>query len=219
MVGMVRRYELTDAAWARVEPLFPGQPRRGGRWLDHRRVMNGILWKLATDTPWRDLPERYGHWKSVYERYRWAADGTFDLLLSHVQVHDDSLGRIDWAVSVDSTIVRADQHVAGAREKGEPVETNRQALGRSRGGLTTKVHLAVDGRGLPLALAVTGGNVNDCTVSPQVMDAIYVPVGARGRPRSTPGHVITDRAYSSRAIRVALRQRGIATTILERADQ
>ncbi|GAB2869141.1 hypothetical protein GCM10022221_82350 [Actinocorallia aurea] len=81
--------------------------------------MNGILWKLATGVPWRDLPERYGNWKTVYERYRrWAADGTFDRLLEHVQVHDDAVGRLDWSVSIDSTIVRAHQHAAGARKKG-----------------------------------------------------------------------------------------------------
>ncbi|WP_157429595.1 IS5 family transposase, partial [Actinomadura oligospora] len=95
MAGVIRRHELTDAAWVRIEPLLPGHPRQGGRWVDHRTVLNGILWKLATGAPWRDLPERYGNWKTVYERYRrWAADGTFDSLLEHVQVHDDSVGRI-----------------------------------------------------------------------------------------------------------------------------
>lgn len=118
---VVRRHELTDAAWRRIEPLLPAQPARGGRWVDHRTVLNGILWKLATGVPWRDLPERYGNWKTVYERYRrWAADGTFDAILTHVQVHDDSVGRIDWTVSVDSTIVRAHQHAAGAHKKGNP---------------------------------------------------------------------------------------------------
>ncbi|GAB2860049.1 hypothetical protein GCM10022221_69530 [Actinocorallia aurea] len=119
MACMVRRHELTDAARARVEPLLPAQAARGGRWLDHRTVLNGILWKLVTGVPWRDLPERYGNWKTVYERYRrWAGDGTFDRLLEHVPVHDDAIGRLDWSVSIDSTIVRAHQHAAGARKKG-----------------------------------------------------------------------------------------------------
>lgn len=119
MVVMVRRHELTDVAWQRIEPLLPAQPARGGRWLDHRTVLNGMLWKLATGAPWRDLPERYGNWKTVYERYRrWAADGTFDRILAHLQVHDDAVGRLDWTVSIDSTIVRAHQHATGARKKG-----------------------------------------------------------------------------------------------------
>ena len=55
---MVKRGELTDEAWARIAPLLPENGRRGGRWRDHREVVNGILWKLRTGAPWRDLPER-----------------------------------------------------------------------------------------------------------------------------------------------------------------
>lgn len=151
-------------------------------------MLNGILWKPATGAPWRDLPDRYGNWKTVYERYRrWVADGTFDAFLTHVQVHDDSAGRIDWTVSVASTIVRAPARRRSS-QKGEPDGTSpasgsSQALGRSRGGLTTKVHLAVDGRGLPLSIVLTPGNVNDCTAFPQVLAAIRV----RGPVRAVLG--------------------------------
>ena len=69
---MVGRGELTDKAWAQLAPLLPGNQRRGGRWRDHRTVINGILWKLRTGAPWRDLPERYRPWQSVATRfYRW----------------------------------------------------------------------------------------------------------------------------------------------------
>ncbi len=94
-----------------------------------------------------------------------------------------------------------------------------QALGRSRGGLTTKIHLACDGRGLPLAVVVTPGNVNDSTVFGTVMDELRVPRTGAGRPRRRPDAVIADKAYSSRAIRQALRRRGIQAVIPERADQ
>lgn len=113
-------------------------------------------------------------------------------------------------------------------EKGEPGEDKledlqrsaaEQALGRSRGGLTTKVHLAVDGRGLPLSVVVTAGNVNDSTVFDTVLDAIRVPRATTGRPRRRPDRVLADKAYSSRAIRAGLRRRGIRATIPERADQ
>ncbi len=89
-----------------------------------------MLWKLATGAPWRDLPERYGNWKTVYERYRrWtAADGTFDAILEYLQVHDDAVGRLDWTISIDSTIVRAHQHAAGARKKGNPRGRNRHII-------------------------------------------------------------------------------------------
>lgn len=96
---------------------------------------------------------------------------------------------------------------------------DRQALGRSRGGLTTKVHLACDGRGLPLAVLVTPGNVNDSTAFDAVLDAVRVPRTGVGRPRRRPDTVIADKAYSSRAIRRTLRLRGIRAVIPERADQ
>lgn len=93
------------------------------------------------------------------------------------------------------------------------------ALGRSRGGLTSKIHLACDGLGRPLALVVTGGNINDCTQFTAVMEAIRVPRLGPGRPRVRPDHVLGDKGYSSKAIRAWLRRHGIGHTIPERADQ
>jgi transposase len=69
---MVGRGELTDMAWGVIEPLLPENQQRGGQWRDHRMVINGILWKLRTGAPWRDLPERYGAWQTCADRlYRW----------------------------------------------------------------------------------------------------------------------------------------------------
>jgi transposase len=82
-------------------------------------VINAILWKLRTGAPWRDLPERYGPWKTAHERLRiWTSDGTWDRILDHVIVKDDSVGNVEWTVSIDSSSVRAHQHSAGARKKG-----------------------------------------------------------------------------------------------------
>lgn len=101
----------------------------------------------------------------------------------------------------------------------DPPREAGQALGRSRGGLTTKVHLATDGRGLPLGIVVTPGNVNDSTVFDRLLNAVRVPRMSAGRPRRRPETVIADKAYSSRAIRSGLRRRGIRAVIPERADQ
>ncbi|GGW86665.1 hypothetical protein GCM10010350_83810 [Streptomyces galilaeus] len=80
-------------------------------------MINGVLYRVRTGVQWRDLPERFGPWETVYKRHRrWSADGTWAMLLSKVQSAEDAAGRIDWEVSVDSTAVRAHQHAAGARK-------------------------------------------------------------------------------------------------------
>ena len=100
---MVGRGELTAKAWDWIEPLLPKNGRRGKQWQDHRRVINGILWKLRTGAPWRDLPERYGPWQTCYDRFaRWRRDGTWDRLLAHAQTESDAIGEVVWEVSVDT---------------------------------------------------------------------------------------------------------------------
>jgi transposase len=79
---VVRRGELTDKAWARIEPLLPVTDGRGHPWRDHREVIDGILWRLRTGAPWRDVPERYGPWQTCHERFkRWEEEGTWARLL------------------------------------------------------------------------------------------------------------------------------------------
>ncbi len=111
------RGDLTNAEWDRLESFLPSGGARGGRWSDHRRVINGVLYRVRTGVQWRDLPERFGPWETVYKRHRrWSADGTWKMLLSRIQAAEDAVGGIDWDVSVDSTVVRAHQHAAGARK-------------------------------------------------------------------------------------------------------
>lgn len=93
------------------------------------------------------------------------------------------------------------------------------ALGRSRGGWTSKLHLICDGRGLPLSIGVTSGNVNDTTMFSAALAEIRVPRHGPGRPRTRPDQVLGDKGYSSRANRSLLARRGIRATIPERADQ
>lgn len=97
-----------------------GSAADGSSGAGRRQVVNGILRKLSTGAAWRDLPERYGPWKTICERFRrWSADGTCDRLLAHAQQHSDAVGAVDWTVvCLDSTTVRAHQHAAGARKRG-----------------------------------------------------------------------------------------------------
>jgi transposase len=127
----VGRGELTDRAWTQIEPLLPVARGRSGRWQDHRRVINGILWKLRTGAPWRDLPERYGPWQTCYDRFRrWQRDGTWDRLLADAQTKNDAVGQVEWVVSVDGSVIRAHQHAAGARHRRARADRHRQR-GRS----------------------------------------------------------------------------------------
>ena len=116
---MLDRHDLTDKEWARLEPLLPDRnPRRGGRWVDHRLILNGVFWRTRTGSPWRDLPGEYGHWKTAYNRHRrWSADGTYSRILDELRRDADQGEGVDWAVGVDGAVVRAHQHAAGARRE------------------------------------------------------------------------------------------------------
>ncbi|MFJ9790627.1 IS5 family transposase [Streptomyces globosus] len=212
---------LTDAQWARIESLLPDRtPKRGGRWRDHREVIDAIAYKFQTGTQWVHLPEKYGNWRGVYNRLRMrAVDGTWERVFTALVARADADEDLNWAVSVYSTIVRAHQHAAGARKKGPPAgEPDDHAIGRSRGGLTTKIHLAADDRCRPLAFHLTAGQAGDAPAFTDVMARLRVP-RRRGRPRTRPDVVLADKAYTSRAIREHLRKRGIRAVIPVPADQ
>ncbi|MEG8281218.1 IS5 family transposase [Streptomyces sp. AHA2] len=239
------RGDLTDVEWERLLPFLPVSNGRCGRWRDHRQVIDGILHRVRTGVQWRDLPERFGPWKTVYERHRlWSADGTWERLLQQVQAAADEAGEIDWDISVDSTIVRAHQHAAGAhrptsgaRFKGgrdgrtperDAVAAPRrppggdgaggEGLGRSRGGFTSKIHLSADGRCRPLSLVLTPGQRADYTQFKPVLEKIRIPRVGPGRPRKKPDSLAADRAYSNGPCREYLRRRGIRHTIPEKTD-
>lgn len=114
---MSDRDVITDEAWVFIAPLLPDSTgRRGGQWRDHRQVIEGIAWRYRTGSPWRDLPARFGPWQTAWKRHnQWSADGTWQRLVTAAQTHADAAGDLDWLVAVDSTIVRAHQHAAGAR--------------------------------------------------------------------------------------------------------
>ena len=113
---MFRREEITDRACQEIGPLSPQYGKSGVEWRDHRTVVNRILWKLCTGSPWRDLPERYySPWHTCFNHFNhWRRDGTWDRLLAHAQSKSDAVVEIEWEVSVDDTVVRAHQHAAGA---------------------------------------------------------------------------------------------------------
>lgn len=130
---MGRRHELTDAQWAALAPLLPPQRAATGRPAkDHRTILNGILWRMRTGAPWRDLPERYGPWQSVYTRFRrWQRAGVWDRVLAALQAAADERGELDWDLHfLDGTTIRAHPHAAGAK-RGAAIKPSAAAAGAS----------------------------------------------------------------------------------------
>ncbi|MFI9636027.1 IS5 family transposase [Nocardia sp. NPDC051929] len=229
-LAVTARADLTDAQWARLEPLLP-TPKRPGRpsgWT-RRRLLDGIRWRIRVGCPWRDVPPQYGSWQAIYALFRrWTRAGVWAAVLRQLQAIADAAAQIGWLVSVDSTIMRAHPHAAGARRHGdrqvEPpgghrAEPTDHALGRSRGGWGTKLHLACEHGLRPLSLLLTAGQAGDSPQFAAVLDSIRVPRLGRGRARVRPDRVLADKAYSSAANRAYPRERGIPATIPVPADQ
>ena len=115
----MERHALSDAQWARLRPLLPPPPAGRGRpRRDDRLVVAGILWRLATGVPWRDLPASFGPWKTVYSRFRrWQRAGVWERVLATLQAEADARGELDWSLHfLDGTVIRAHQHAAGAKK-------------------------------------------------------------------------------------------------------
>lgn len=118
----MRRHELTDEKWELLKELLPPSSAQGRPKRDRRQILNGIFWILRTGAPWRDLPERYGPWKTVYHVFnQWRKDGTWDRMVQALQVRLDREGRIEWDLwCIDGTTIRATRAAAGGGKKGAP---------------------------------------------------------------------------------------------------
>lgn len=118
----MERHALSDEQWSRLRPLLPPPPTGRGRpRRDDRLIVDAIIWRLATGVPWRDLPERFGSWRTVYSRFRrWQQAGVWERVLATLQAQADAAGDLDWARHfLDGTTVRAHQHAAGAQKGAE----------------------------------------------------------------------------------------------------
>lgn len=122
---MSRSAVLLDAHWELIEPFMPSSDgKRGNRFGDHRRIVEGVVYRFRTGIAWRDLPEQFGPWQTVWKRHRrFSQDGTWDRIHTALLARADAAGEIDWSVSVDSTINRAHQHGTNiTRDTGGAVE-------------------------------------------------------------------------------------------------
>jgi transposase len=154
---------------------------------DLRLMVEAMLYRMRVGCPWRDLPAEFGYWNSIYQKFnRWSSKNKLVTIFKSL-VQDPEL---EWEF-IDGSIIRAHQHSAGAA-----CEAN-QAIGKSVGGNTTKIHMAVDAYGLPIEFDLTGGEVHDSQAAPELI--------ARLPPAD---YTIADKGYDSEEIRVLIREKG-----------
>ncbi len=163
---MGKRHEVSDEEWAVLDSVIPKPTARTGRPArDRREMLNGLLWILCTGAQWRDLPERFGPWATVYCRFNaWRKAGIYDAILDVLHVRLDQAGRSTGSCGASTARrcgVRGRRRRVKKSLKTHPDEPADHALGRSRGGFGAKFHIVTDGKGTPLAVEVTAGQVHD----------------------------------------------------------
>nr|WP_139832119.1 IS5 family transposase [Mesorhizobium sp. Root552] len=193
-----QRSHLTDFEWRMIAPLLPNKPRGVPR-VDDRRVLNGIFWVLRSSAPWRDLPERYGPRTSCYNRFvRWRKAGVWDRLMDAItKAHDGK------AQMIDTSVVRVHQQGANGK-KGD----RDHCLGRSRGGLTTKIHAFVDAQGRPIKLTLSAGQKSDIASAEDLI--VDLPEGAM---------LLADKGYDANALRTVVKDRRAWANIPPKSDR
>ena len=213
------RHDLTDREFNAIRNLLPAQkkPRRGRPWSDHRTIINGILWILQTGSPWRDLPGEFGKWQTVYNRFRrWIKENLWDRIFSQLLHRVDSLGHIDRTLwCVDGSVIRAHRSASGKLLQSEEND-GLNALGRSRGGYSTKLHVLTDSKGSLLAVTATAGQRNESTEFENLLANCELSLHRKAkRPKALAG----DKGYSSNAIRATIRKLSIADVIPTRSNE
>ena len=191
----MRRHEITDDHWNRINNLLPGREGDAGVTAkDNRLFINAVLWIAKTGAPWRDLPERFGNWNSVWRRFdRWARKGVWERIFRELQDPD-----LEWLL-LDSTVIRAHQHAAGT--KGVPREDRNKKPWADPGGFSTKIHVSVSGLGLPVEIRLTPGQKADVTQAEPLLEG-YSPVA-----------VIADKAYDSDPLVNSIETKGAEAVI------
>lgn len=210
----MRRKQVSEGEWAKIQGLLPNNSGKLGRnYRDHRQVVEGILWRLRVGAPWRDIPDDFGPWSTVYCRYRtWIKSGLWHQIFQYVHTLCDDGQQLDWSAHfVDGTIVRAHQKAAGA--------TNGDSgLGWSRGGLTTKIHVRFDRKGYLLNVEVTEGHRNEITAFEKLMNSGAVK-RKWGRPKLRPDAVVGDKGYNANWLRKWASNKHMACVVPKRSNQ
>ena len=188
-------YDLTGGQWERIQPLLPpektgkkGRPRK-----DNRMMLNGMLWMNHSGAQWRQLPKRYGPWQSIYARFaKWCSDGIWEHVFSALNQDADTEN-----LSIDSTCVKVRESSNGGEKTGN------KAVGRTKGGLNTKIHAIVDGLGNPVVFLLSPGNDNDSTHAIELMSMTDI----------AGSNLLGDKAYGTKEILTYIKEHGAAAVI------
>jgi len=185
---------LTDKRWQKLLQVMKNTGRIYNK-SEHRMTFEGILYRLRTGIPWRDLPTEFGDWSTVYRHFNlWSKKGLLDLLFKELS----KLSDYDW-VFADGSIVKAHQHSAGAATQ------DNECIGKSRGGNSTKIHLVVDSGGLPIYFELTESQRNDIARAKSLVDHL-----------KEVNIFIADKGYDSDALRAYVDSKGGETIIPKR---
>ena len=186
------RLMLTDEHWSKLRLIM----------LEHgiydksnlRMMVEGMLYRMRVGCPWRDLPSIFGFWNSIYQKFnRWSSKNKLMTLFKSLVQEPD----LEWEF-IDGSIVKAHQHSAGAASQED------QAIGKSKGGNTTKIHMAVESCGLPVDFEITGGEVHECKIAPEFV-----------RRLPTSDYTIADKGYDDETLRKLIREK-LSTPIIPR---
>ena len=188
-------YDVTDDQWMRIQPQLPpeytgkkGRPRK-----DNRTMLNGMLWMNYSGAQWRQLPERYDPWQSVYARFaKWRDEGIWEKIFSELTKDADTEN-----LSIDSTCIKVHESSNGGKK------TEDKAVGRTKGGLNTKIHAIVDGLGNPVAFLLSPGNENDSTHAIELMSMTDI----------AGSNLLGDKAYGTKEILAYIREQGAVVVI------
>jgi len=195
----MRRYALRDDQWDRIKDILPGREGHVGVTAkDNRLFLEAVLWRVRTGLPWRDLPSEFGNWNSIFQRFRrWVRAGVFERIFERLS------GQPDFEyVLIDGTIVTAHQKASGAKGG-----TQNQAIGRSRGGLTTKIVALVDALGNLVRFVLLPGQRHDTVGVPPLIEGVAF------------GALLGDKAFDADWLRADLDGRGAAAVIPPRANR
>ncbi len=190
------RHRLTDDQWELIRSFFPEPAATGRPPSNPRDMMDGILWILRSGAPWRDLPEEIANWSTVWDHFdRWNGDGTLAEILQTLRASHMECGEIDEELwMIDGTVVRAARCAAGGGKESDPEEPEDHALGRSRGGFSTKIHLLCDRHGHPLEFRLTPGQAHDSGSLKALLEGVEV-TDHEGHAMPLPEKLAGDKGY------------------------